>query len=141
MNIKTELEALEALLISKGCICPDINLNISSNVQYRGHVGYNPDENTPQIYKYFYDDNFKPVLSAMRKFIYDIKSLEERRTEEYLKKLGATVEYGKKIGLDDNFINPLELQMKKLSGNIIEHKPEYSAPQPNRRDLDDEIPF
>ena len=140
MNIKTELEALESLLITRGCNNPDVHLVISANTQYRGHIGYYPDDDTSHIYKYFYDDTVEFVLSGMRKFIYDIKSLEERRTEEYLKKLAAAVEYGKKIGLDDNFINPLELQMKKLSGNIIEHKPEYSAPQPSRRDLDDEIP-
>lgn len=135
MDIKTELDALSKLLLDKGCASPDLQFHIRANSDFRGEVNYYPDENYTN-YKtlYFHGDDEANVLKKMRQHIYDLPSTAERQRNEYLKKLASAVEYGRQIGLDDNFINPLELQMKKLSGNIIEH-------QRTRNDYEDGIPF
>lgn len=143
MNIKTELEALSKLLLDKGCASVDLQFLIRTDVEYRGEVNYYPDDNY-QGYQsiYFHGDTEDEVLKKMRQHIYALPSLAERQRNEYLKKLGSAVEYGKKIGLDEHLINPLELQMKKLSGNIIEyHENTNYVVQSANHDLNDEIPF
>lgn len=143
MNIKTELNALSQLLLDKGCVAPDIQFHVRSNADFRGEVDYYPDDNYTNFQTfYFHGDDEGEVLKKMRQHIYALPSTAERQRNEYLKKLASAVEYGKKIGLDEHFINPLELQMKKLSGNIIEyHENTNYVVQSANHDLNDEIPF
>lgn len=139
--IKYELELMDQNLLQKGCIRPENYLTINPNAQFRGHVGYHPDNGAVQIWKFFYGDSTERVIAEMRTFCDQVATKEDRQRQEYLKKLADTIEYGKAIGLDEDFINPLALQMKKLSANIIEHQPQYDAPKPSRRELNDDIPF
>lgn len=135
--IRTTLEMMIKAIFDKGCRAPEVYFNIEPNHEFRGHVGFHPDERSVQTWAFHRDYSAEVVLSKMWEMIDAIPSLQDRQQTEYLKKLAATIEYGRKIGLEETFINPLELQMKKLSGNIIEHKPESVTP-PN---LNDELPF
>lgn len=119
--IKSRLEALNASLLSKGCRSPDLYVNIAPNEQFRAHVGYYPDQHSRQVWEMLRSDTVEGLFAQIQTMIFAVASLEERQRQEYLKLLAKTVEYGRSAGIDENFINPLELQMKKLSGNIIEH--------------------
>lgn len=138
-DVKTELEALNAMLLSKGCGSPELAVSIRPHSEYRGELNFYPEEGRYEKcdYNTFYAPDLESLLKQMRQKVYSILPLEERRHFEYLKRLASTIEYGKSIGLDDHFINPLELQMKKLSGNILEHKPTPVTPT----NLDDDCPF
>ncbi len=83
--------------------------------------------------EYIWGDSALNVCQQMLLHIQTLASKEDRERNEYLKKLAATIEYGRKIGIDEDFVNPLIDQMKKLSANVIEHQ---AAPS----DTDD-VPF
>ncbi len=50
-----------------------------------------------------------------------------REREEFLKLLATASEYGRKVGIDEEFVNPLALLAKKLSENALTHDGYTSA--------------
>jgi len=81
------------------------------------------DENDIYKVETAFADTPAEALTRINKWLNAIPSKEDRERTEYLKRVASAIEYGKKIGIDEAFINPLEMQMKRLSANIIEHKP------------------
>lgn len=130
-EIQAAVDNLASLATSKGLITPHISVEIESfcNVYFRWRWSSDSHGASASETKFF--DSLDEGFSHVCAIILEIPSLEDRQRNEYLKRLAAAVDYGKKIGMDEDFVNPLILQMKKLSSNIIEHK----------QDLNDEIPF
>lgn len=88
--------------------------------------------------EYFKAEEIKDVpnaLSAAWAYIRDLKSAEELRRQAFMKKFGNMLDEAREIGLDVDFLNPLEEAMKKLSTNILEApKPQYETPSAAEED-------
>lgn len=133
IQLQNTINDLEGFARNRGlssiAICVEFRVQAEPSIFYSW---YDPitAENTSA---WVYNDNPFAGLAEVETLIKTLPSKEDRERNQYLKHLARAVEYGKKVGIDDDFINPLVLQMKRLSENVIEHHPQ--------RDLDDEIPF
>lgn len=130
-ELQLALDNLVLRCLDKGLASPKVQIQFESNKQPHAWVTFTLSEAGEYKSEYFRDDYLFDLLGKITHFINDIPTREDRERNEYLRKLAATIEYGRKIGIDESFVNPLELQMKKLSSNIIEYKPAFN----------DEIPF
>jgi hypothetical protein len=128
--IQNDLESLCEALGALGMSRANAELHIRANSSFYLIVGYY-DEHEDYKHHSLFGDTAIEAISKMQDIIYKIPSRADRDRATYLKHIAKAIEFGKKIGIDEQFINPLELQMKRLSANIIEARP----------DIDDEIPF
>lgn len=142
-QIQALLNDLVARATNKGLIAPKFEIEFQSHCVPSGNYQWKPDATASLTYEYVFGSEIEDLIRQMQNAIAATPSLEERQRAEYLKRLAATIEYGKSIGLDEDFINPLALQMKKLSSNIIEHNPvqRYNSDVAMSKTLDDDIPF
>jgi hypothetical protein len=132
-QIQKFLNDLSERAIYKGCGAPTFQFQFSSNSQPSGFYCFSLSEAGGTKSEWIYGDTALEVLQKMQLAVSSLATKAEREQAEYLKRLASAIEYGKKVGIDEDFINPLELQMRKLSSNIIEHKLSI--------DLNDDIPF
>lgn len=153
-QIQKYLNDLTVSALAKGLGQPTFRIEIQDNRNPLGYLRYDLSEAGAYKSEFVYGNSILDILQQMSLHIRTLKSKEDREHEEYLKKVAAAVEYGRKINIDQALINPLLEQMKKLSSNIIEHKPELPTereayndytenkePQRPSHFNDDEIPF
>lgn len=129
--VKKDLEDLEQFARDHGFTSVNIYIEIHTHRQMSIYYSMYDPITCESLSEWSDGDTSEELIASVRKKILSFPVKEDREREQYLKHLAKTIEYGKKIGIDENFINPLELQMKRLSSNIIEHKPV----------LTDDIPF
>lgn len=130
-QIQEYLNNLVKRSLAKGLGTPAFNLTMSADSSISGYLSYRISEAGEYKTEWLSGDSALDVLQQMSAHINQLRSKEEREHEAYLRKISDAVEYGRKIGIDQALVNPLIEQMKKLSGNIIEHKPQ----------LADDLPF
>lgn len=130
-EIQAALNAVSARVLALGMSRPSAELHFSANGTQYAKVSYYDEQDVYQSESYW-GNSAREMIALLNEYLATIPPREDRERTEYLRKLAATIEYGKKIGIDEEFINPLALQMKKLSSNIIEHKPAL---------VDDDVPF
>lgn len=141
--IQNDLDSLSATLLDLGMSRPDVEFRIRNQRSFYITVNYYDEH---EIYKHLghFADTAVDAISHMQNTINQIPPKEDRERSEYLRRIASAIEYGKKIGIDETFINPLELQMKKLSSNIIEYTA-YGSSAVGRtapvKDFNDEVPF
>lgn len=133
-EIQQQLNLMAKRMLGKGLRQPDAKLHLSSDVRLYVQLSYYNDDN--YCCPAFWDEEAGVALNLAWNHLREIAEGAERERNNYLKKVAEAVEYGKKIGIDDDLINPLIEQMKKLSSNIVEHKPAAAKPE-----FDYEIPL
>lgn len=131
LDVKKNLEDLEQFARDHGFTSVTMYIEIHTHRQLSLYYSMYDPITAETLSDWSDGDTPEELISAARKKISSFPVKEDREREQYLKHLAKAVEYGKKIGIDEDFINPLVLQMKRLSANIIEHKPV----------LTDDIPF
>jgi len=78
--------------------------------------------------KFIYEDSWEEALTKAQEFVGQLPSIEDAQKNNFYKKLAETIEFGREIGIETAYLNPLEQIMNELSENIIEHKPEEEIP-------------
>lgn len=66
-----------------------------------------------------YDEQVQDLIGRAWNYIRGLPSVEERRKELFLQSLGRLIDEGREIGLEVDFLNPLEESMRRLSENVI----------------------
>lgn len=114
-------------LLELGLSRPEVLLQFRSDSMLFVSVRYYDEQGRYQSEANFCDDVFT-AQDWINRTISKIPPRADRERAIYLSHIAAAIEYGKKIGIDEEFINPLALQMKKLSSNIVEYKPSEETP-------------
>lgn len=144
-QIQNFLNDLSDKALAKGCANPTFQLQLTSHCRPNLYYCFTLSEAGGTKSEWLYGETVLDVLQQAQLAVATLATKEDRERNEYLKRVASAIEYGKKIGIDDEFINPLELQMKKLSSNIIEHKkssPNFANATHSRADeFGDDIPF
>lgn len=76
----------------------------------------------PESNQFFHGESFDDCLKEAEVFISEMKTVEDVRRKDFIVALANLMEMGREIGIEEGFINPLEVMMKKMSTNIIEGK-------------------
>jgi hypothetical protein len=66
-------------------------------------------------------EGWATVLGKVEKYIDGLKSVEDKKREEFVAAVGRLIDQGRDIGIEVDFLNPLTQMMEKLSSNIITH--------------------
>jgi len=135
VEIKFEIERLEAVAAAKGYYLPKITLRLNwvgyeLNADIEVRVDANTLNKSEWIYA-TYEDGFAVLLQRVEAKIASLPSIEDAKRDAFIAAVGRLIDQGKDIGIDVKFLNPLTKMMEKLSTNIITKQ---SPPEP-------EMPF
>lgn len=119
------LVEIEHILVEKGYtqVDTDLNLHWSAYTPTRVKIDYkcgssyesetfeSPEETDAAI---------SEVIEKARNWAVNLKTPEQRARELFIRDFGRTLDRAREIGLEVDFLNPLEETMKRLSENILE---------------------
>lgn len=124
-GVHRALNDLVSAMLGKGLIKPDASFRVAANASSRLYLswdkkhaeGYVPDNGE---YKSFTaSDTADQAFLDARSFIEAMPSKAERDRAMFMDNLAETIEIGKRIGIEDGYVNPLLDMMKKLSENAL----------------------
>lgn len=131
MDIYERLIALRTRMEAKGLLFADSSLSVgfSNTRPYSISMGYHIDPTKTGAWGYdddkkFYEnkETLEEVFAAAEVWIDALPTRAEIQHNDFLKLVARTIEYGRDIGVDPDFVNPLEVMMKQLSENVIEDR-------------------
>ena len=67
-------------------------------------------------------DTFEEALDAALAFVTDLPPASESKRRDWQKQLGKLIDDGREIGIETEFLNPLEVSMKRLASNALTHE-------------------
>lgn len=121
-------------LQAKGFYRPSVDFRYASDTDDRGFfIRYHTRHGGTQHLKAFFDrvdESNGPdfTYGGYRRRIFawieGLKSVEEQDRDDFRAKLARLIDEGREIGIETDFVNPLEETMKRLSENAIEHHKE-----------------
>lgn len=128
VTVHQALEAAKATAEAKGYYS-SFSLSVEDG-EYRPlrlRVYFWASELENSINESFYPDEECPfdidqLLARFAAFMADLPTVEEAKAADFQKQLVKLVQYGRDVGIETDFLNPLEDMMKKLSTNIITHR-------------------
>jgi len=120
-EIKTSLSDLVSKMLGKGIIKPDAALVWAANSESvlmlsegRADSSYSKD-----AVHYGRGATLAEQFDSCFAFIEGLPSPEEKRMKNFMKAVATAIELGRASDIDVEFINPLQVMMKKLSENAI----------------------
>ena len=67
-------------------------------------------------------DTFEEALDAALEFVTAMPPANESKRRDWQKRLGKLIDDGREIGIETEFLNPLEASMKRLASNALTHE-------------------
>lgn len=119
-EIKKSLSELITKMLAKGIIRPDVVLVWKADTEavvmlQEGRAeGYLHD-----TIHYGEGSTLDAIFSDCFAFIENLPSPDEKRMKNFMKAVATAIELGRASDIDVEFINPLQVMMKKLSENAI----------------------
>ena len=100
---------------------PTLDVHQSSKVSVKL---YGPDVTAPQNDHRFTAtaDTFEEALDAALAFVTALPPASESKRLDWQKQLGKLIDDGRAIGIETEFLNPLEASMKRLASNALTHE-------------------
>lgn len=72
--------------------------------------------------RYITGDTFEEALDAALAFVTALPPASEAKRRDWQKRLGNLIDDGREIGIETEFLNPLEASMKRLASNALTHE-------------------
>jgi len=120
-DIKTDISILTQTIADKGWREPNVELTITADrfrllLQAKHPIS---DDYKDNLWEVCGGDDYNEAWRKAHEYITTLTTTEEAATDAFRKALARTIETGKQVGIDTDFLNPLIAQMKRLSENII----------------------
>lgn len=116
------LSELDTALLAKGYAKPHCHFSVRflSEVACIA-VKYLVTEDMKEEKSYFVrGETFAGCMERARELIAGLPNPNEERRKAFMRKVAGLLEAAKEIGMEVDFVNPLETMMKKLSENVLE---------------------
>lgn len=125
-DVYAAINPLPARLSEKGKVNPEVDLTIEANS--RMHITlkwkkYGAISEWERDYHVLAGNSFNECLKKADELISGLPSAEQDRLEQFMNKLGKLIDIGRDEGIAIDFMNPLLDTMKRLSENVITHRP------------------
>lgn len=122
-EIQKRVDALIAAMLAKGLRAPEAAAYLRGNEQPSVSLVWRDARSGTSLsdrqYEFLRADTLPEALDKADAFVAELPDAEERRMHEFMGALGKVIDLGRETGIDAEFVNPLEVQMKKLSENVI----------------------
>ena len=118
--------SLEKTILDKGYVKAEVWFAVNYLTATEGKccvwVEYKSGEYATREHETFYSDPDNPegAFGQCFEHIAKLKSIDEKKRDDFLKALGRVIDQGRDCDIEVEFLNPLEAAMKKLSENILE---------------------
>lgn len=122
-QFQKRVDALVSAMLAKAMREPEAAASLRSNDQPQVMLRWKDARRdwlgSDTSFEFLRADSLAEALDKADAFVAKQPDAEERRMHEFMGALGKVIDLGRESGIDSDFINPLEIQMKKLSENII----------------------
>lgn len=125
-EIYAAINPLPAMLSAKGKIKPEVEVCIEANAGIsirlnwdKRHATYSYEREYKSCSGYSFQEAFDRAIALIN----DLPSAEQAILHEFMGKLGKLIDAGKSDGIAVDYMNPLVDSIKRLSENILTHKP------------------
>ena len=102
---------------------------MDANVESKVYINHNPkftDEYRDNVAMFFNlgrdGDSIDAILGAAEEWAASLPTRDEAERASFMDKLAGVIEHGRRIGIEDGFVNPLVEMMKRLSENALTHQ-------------------
>lgn len=72
--------------------------------------------------KFIRGESPEEIIEKTKEFVMAMPNKEDRNKQAFMAELASVIDKGKDLGIDVEFLNPLVVQMRELSENIITDK-------------------
>lgn len=130
-ELQQAINGLIPLMLDKGIVRPEAIIRLKSNQEggvylsgeWRDSDAYDPEN----VFSRWFPARVRPdgldpwdgAVQDARGELLALPNKPEREREEFLKLLARTTEYGRKVGIEEEFVNPLQVLAKKLSEGAL----------------------
>jgi hypothetical protein len=118
-EIQRRVDVLSKAMLAKAVSQPAVSLSIESN-KSDCSVALSWPGKSYRDYK-FLRGTPEQALDAADAYVADLPSPEQARMRDFMHSLSETIELGKKIDTEVDFVNPLIVLMERLSKNALTH--------------------
>ena len=124
-GMQAALSDIVTAMMGRGLVKPNATLWLDANTEPRIHVSWKMkdiagyDARNDKFQSFCNKNGLDQSILDARSFIEAMPPKAERDRQMFMEQLSETIEIGKRIGIEDGFVNPLLDMMKKLSENAI----------------------
>ena len=120
-EIQAALRDLEAALLEKGVITPEVQLHVKSSNSFCIHAGasYGTKPFDGRDYFVEHDETVAGAIQKARDHIASLPSPEEQVTRTYLSKVGDAIDYAREHSIDDEYVTPLRNVTCAMTDNLL----------------------
>lgn len=121
-EIQRRLDVMVSAMVGKGKAMPTVYLSLNGMAEPSLSLGWKKRgarNDYDKDYTGLRGSDIGPLLANAEQVIQDLPALADELLAEFTTQLAATIEMGRGIGINAEFINPLTEAMKRLSENAI----------------------
>ena len=101
---------------------PSADVSQAGKVSIQIYAPRGPDGGLGKLLKIAMGETFEEVLDAALAFVTALPPASESKRRDWQKQLGKLIDDGREIGIETEFLNPLEASMKRLASNALTHE-------------------
>lgn len=120
-EIQKRVDAMSAAMLTKALAQPSARFGIESNAEFTVTFAWHSRGKNWAHKHEFFRGSLAKVLDEADAWIAARPSPEEKRMQDFMLSLSETIELGKKIDTEVDFVNPLVVLMERLSKNALTH--------------------
>lgn len=98
---------------------PTADVSQAGNVLIRIYAPRGTDGELGKLLKIAMGETFEEALEVALAFVTALPPANEAKRRDWQKRLGNLIDDGRKIGIETEFLNPLEASMKRLASNAL----------------------
>lgn len=124
-EIKREISLIEQNIVDRGYCRPEVWFAVNwlgnaYTICVKARTGSTSDGEKMD----FIHDRNRPrqAFNKAWKFTDKLPDPDDQRRQAFMRELGRVIDRGREIGIEVDYLNPLEQAMRQLSENIITHQ-------------------
>lgn len=101
---------------------PSANVLQSGKVSIQIYAPNGTDGELGKLLKIAMGETFEEALDTAIAFVTALPPANETKRIDWQRRLGNLIDDGREIGIETEFLNPLEASMKRLASNALTHE-------------------
>lgn len=125
-EIQKRIDAIATAMVAKALPQPDACFSLRSHSPPHVYIRWETPRYSDGLHG-FQADTIEAALDKADAFVADLPSPEEAKRAAFIAALSDAIEKGKAADIEVDTVNLLMAEMKRISKNALQHKPEGVA--------------
>lgn len=125
-EVYAAVNPMPAMLSAKGKVKPEVRFQVEANARlgiWMNWVKPGALHDWDRDFECFTAETFDEAIEKSIAFIDALPDAKTANLHNFMSKLGKVIDYGRDVGVEVAYLNPLTETMKRLSENIITYQP------------------